>query len=153
MEAKICDFGLSKFGKKNEENTYHITNVAGTKYYIDPVYTERSRLKKESDVYSFGVVMFELSSGILAYHKKCFGQAAEQQYLIDVIRSYYDDEENSQGPDKLIDPFIRSHIDMSSFHVFNKLAHECLNLKIRERPTMDKIIQKLEESLNIQLVR
>ncbi|KAL4588023.1 hypothetical protein LXL04_000901 [Taraxacum kok-saghyz] len=153
FEAKISDFGLSKVGARNQGHTEgDITRAAGTRYYMDPLYIERSRLKKESDVYSFGVVMFELSSGTLVYIPKCFGKTTEPQYLIDAVRSYYDDDDNSEGPDKLIDPILRGLIDMRSFNAFNKLAHECLNLRLRERPTMDLIIHKLEEALNIQLI-
>ncbi|KAL7619089.1 hypothetical protein Lser_V15G03093 [Lactuca serriola] len=137
LEAKICDFGLSKFGARNQEDSQVHTKVAGTRFYMDP--------------YSFGVVMFEMSSGTLAYHEKCFGDDDRPQYLIDVVRSVYDDDKKAAGPDKLIDPFIKDHADMNSFHTFNKIAHECVNLKLENRPTLERVIRKIEQSLTIQL--
>ncbi|XP_052622269.1 uncharacterized protein LOC128127652 [Lactuca sativa] len=120
---------------------------------MDSVYNERSRLTKESDVYSFGVVMFEMSSGTLVYREKCFGDDAKPQYLIDVGRSVYDDYKKAVGPHKLIDPYIKDHADMNSFHTFNKIAHKCVNLKLEQRPTMERVIRMIEQALTIQLVR
>ncbi|KAL4561374.1 hypothetical protein LXL04_033539 [Taraxacum kok-saghyz] len=152
LEAKICDFGLSRFGARNQEETQLLTKAAGTRFYMDPLYAERSRLTKESDVYSFGVVMFEMSSGTLVYHEKCFGDDDKPQYLIDVVRSYYDDDKKAAGGlEKLIDPDIKDHINMKSFHTFTKVAHECLSLKLKERPTMARIIRKIEQALTFQL--
>ncbi|KAI3510574.1 hypothetical protein L1887_17680 [Cichorium endivia] len=133
---------------RNQPHSEVITRASGTRFYIDPVYNERGRLSKESDIYSFGVVMFEMSSGTMAYDARCFGDAKEH-YLIDIVRSYYDDHE-LDGLDKLIDPLIRGDIDMSSFDVFNEIAHECINMDIKKRPTIDRIIQRIEEALHIQ---
>nr|KAJ0228416.1 hypothetical protein LSAT_V11C100033230 [Lactuca sativa] len=49
LEAKIYDFGLSKFGAGNQEDSQVHTKVAGTRFYMDPIYNKRSRLTKESD--------------------------------------------------------------------------------------------------------
>ncbi|KAJ0735756.1 putative protein kinase RLK-Pelle-LRR-I-1 family [Helianthus annuus] len=67
-EAKIADFGLSRFHPINHTKSTIITNnVVGTKVYWDPEYERTGNLKKESDVYSFGVVLFEVLTGKLAY--------------------------------------------------------------------------------------
>ncbi|XP_023731479.1 putative receptor-like protein kinase At5g39000 [Lactuca sativa] len=151
LEAKICDFGLSKFGTRNQEDSQVHTKVAGTRFYMDPVYNERSSLTKESDVYSFGVVMFEMSSGTLVYNPKCFGDDDNPQYLINVVRRVYDDVKKAADPDNLIDPIIRDGINLKSFHTFNKIAHECLSLDLHKRPPLARIIRKIELALKIQL--
>ncbi|GKC88288.1 receptor-like protein kinase HERK 1 [Tanacetum coccineum] len=63
FNAKISDFGLSKFGPANQQYTFVVSNVAGTHGYCDPAYMETGFLSKESDVYSFGVVLFEVLCG------------------------------------------------------------------------------------------
>ncbi|CAI9302093.1 unnamed protein product [Lactuca saligna] len=146
MDAKICDFGLSRLDSTNEPDTGVFTKVAGTRFYMDPIYNERSRLTKESDIYSFGVVMFEMSSGMMAYIPSRI-EDSKGRYLIDLVRSYYDDH---KFVDKLIDPAMKGQIDMSSFDKFNKIAHECISLDISKRPRMDKLITTIEEALNIQ---
>ncbi|KAI3511320.1 hypothetical protein L1887_18471 [Cichorium endivia] len=84
-------------------------------------------------------------------NEKCFGDADKPQFLLDVVRSCYDDEKNGARPDKLIDPLLKDHIDIKSFHTFNKIAHECVSLKLEQRPPMAKIIRKIEQALNIEL--
>ncbi|KAL7618882.1 hypothetical protein Lser_V15G03252 [Lactuca serriola] len=148
LEAKISDFGLSRYGPVNQKETKLVTPAAGTNYYMDPVYGQRGRLSKESDVYSFGVVLFEMSSGMMCYNRKCFGNAKDQ-YLLDLVRCYYDEQEDD-GLNKLIDPIIKGQIDMASFHMFNEIAHECINLDVTKRPTMKRIIDRIQEALNIQ---
>ncbi|GJV67911.1 probable receptor-like protein kinase [Tanacetum coccineum] len=66
--AKIADFGLSKFHHANQlASTIKTKAVAGTEVYIDPEYLTTCKYKKQSDIYSFGVVLFEILSGTLAY--------------------------------------------------------------------------------------
>ncbi|KAI3510465.1 hypothetical protein L1887_17480 [Cichorium endivia] len=119
-------------------------NPQGTDFYIDPAYRESGILRKESDVYSFGVVMFELVSGMLAYHRKSFGDG-EPQPLINLVRRYYKD-----GLEKLIDPLIRDQIDSHCFYTFKELAFECISLKLEERPTMDTIMERIEDAMDFQ---
>nr|KAJ0220879.1 hypothetical protein LSAT_V11C200065770 [Lactuca sativa] len=150
MEAKICDFGLSRLSPRNQPDTHVRTRAAGTWFYMDPIYNERGMLSKESDIYSFGVVMFEMSSGILAYNTRHF-KDTKQQSLIHIVRSYYDDNKFVDGVDKLIDSAIKGQIKMSSFHKFNDIAHECINFDIKKRPTRDRIIEAIQEALRIQV--
>ncbi|XP_023765597.1 calcium/calmodulin-regulated receptor-like kinase 1 [Lactuca sativa] len=52
-KAMIADLGLSKIGRANENETYLITNAAGTGGYCDPVYIKTGILTKKSDVYYY----------------------------------------------------------------------------------------------------
>ncbi|KAL7616039.1 hypothetical protein Lser_V15G04237 [Lactuca serriola] len=144
MEAKICDFGLSKESTRNQQRSHLYTNVAGTNFYMDPIYHESGILRKESDVYSFGVVMFELLSGMLAFYRKSFGDG-KPQHLISLVRRYY-----KNGLEKLIDPFIRDEIDSRCFYTFKELAFQCISHKSEERPTMETIIERIEDALDFQ---
>nr|XP_043625744.1 probable serine/threonine-protein kinase PBL28 [Erigeron canadensis] len=45
--AKISDFGLSKFAPANKDFTFLISNVVGTFGYCDPLYIETGLLTKE----------------------------------------------------------------------------------------------------------
>ncbi|KAI3739423.1 hypothetical protein L2E82_29827 [Cichorium intybus] len=136
MEAKICDFGLSKQGPRNQQDSHVYTKVAGTDFYIDPLYRESKILTKESDVYSFGVVLFEMLSGMLAYGP---------QPLISLVRRHYKHE-----PEKLIDPVIRDGIDDQCLHAFRELAYKCISLNSGERPTMDRIIDSIDDAIDFQ---
>ncbi|KAI3690217.1 hypothetical protein L2E82_48193 [Cichorium intybus] len=67
--AKISDFGLSKFAPANNF-TFLYTSVVGTVGYCDPLYAETGFLTKESDIYSLGVVLFEVLCGRLCINNK-----------------------------------------------------------------------------------
>ncbi|CAI9269402.1 unnamed protein product [Lactuca saligna] len=143
--AKICDFGLSKSGPKNQPNTELYTQVAGTQYYLDPTYHESGILRKESDIYSFGVVMFEMLGGMLVYRIRNIGDDMSQS-LINLVRRYYENE-----ADMLIDHDIKNQIDRSSFDTFKQIAYQCLSFDPMERPAMKEVIKRLEDALDIQL--
>ncbi|KAL7617431.1 hypothetical protein Lser_V15G03247 [Lactuca serriola] len=145
MEAKICDFGLSKEGLGTQQLTRFFTKAAGTNFYLDPVYQESGILSKKSDVYSFGVVLFEILSGTLSYVRTNFVDGSPQ-FLINLVRRYY-----NEGPEKLIDPVIRDQVDNRCFHIFKELAYQCISLNSKERPTMDTIIDRIEDAMDFQV--
>ena len=144
LEAKICDFGLSTEGPRNQERSEIYTKVAGTNFYMDPIYHGSGILRKESDIYSLGVVLFEMLSGRPAYCPITFVDN-NPQHLINLVRRYYEN-----GPEKLIDPDIKDHIDSRSFHAFKEIAYQSISFISKERPTMDTIIDKIEDAIDFQ---
>ncbi|PWA40316.1 Protein kinase, ATP binding site-containing protein [Artemisia annua] len=148
LEAKICDFGLSKSGSTNKPQSKLYTKAAGTRFYMDPLYQESGMLQKESDVYSLGVVLFEMLIGILAYYEMAIEEGDEPQFLINLVRRYFDD-----GLDMLVDCSIKDEMDHRSFHTFKYVAYACISLNSKDRPSIDTIIDRLEEALEFQILR
>ncbi|CAH1440905.1 unnamed protein product [Lactuca virosa] len=142
--AKICDFGLSKSGPRNQPNTEFYTKVAGTQFYLDPTYLESGILRKESDLYSFGVVLYEMLSGMPVYSKRTIEYDGPEN-LMNFVRRYYPDK-----LDKLIDPSIKDEIDARSFYIFKEIANQCISYNLKERPTMETVIQRIEKALDYQ---
>nr|GEV11229.1 serine/threonine-protein kinase, active site protein [Tanacetum cinerariifolium] len=145
IEAKICDFGLSKSDSAKQQQTKLYTSAAGTNYYTDPIYHEGGILRPESDVYSFGVVMFEMLSGMLAWHRRKIGDGKPQP-LINLVRRYY-----NYGKKLLIDHEIKDQIDNGSFQIFIETAYQCISFNSKERPTMETIADKIEEALDLHV--
>lgn len=112
---------------------------------MDPIYHGSGVLRTESDVYSFGVVMFELLSGMPAWYRRSFGHDKPQP-LMSLVRRYY-----GYRKELLIDPQIKDQIDNSSFHTFIEIAYQCISFNSKERPSMETIIDKIEEALNFQV--
>ncbi|XP_071739345.1 uncharacterized protein [Rutidosis leptorrhynchoides] len=154
--AKIADFGLSKFHPANQlASTILTKHAVGTEVYLDPEYMSTGRYKKESDVYSFGVVLFELRSGRLAYDSHFIEENVKG--LAPIARRRF----NEKTLKELIDPKMIEEDDdhtftlnrgpnQDSFDAFSKVAYQCLAETQAKRPTMETVIKELHKALNFQ---
>ncbi|XP_071712450.1 probable serine/threonine-protein kinase PBL28 [Rutidosis leptorrhynchoides] len=62
--AKIIGFHNSVFLPPNQDGkSFHLNNIVGDKYYMDPEFAKTRRLKRESDIFSFGIVLLEILCG------------------------------------------------------------------------------------------
>nr|GEU95422.1 protein kinase, ATP binding site-containing protein [Tanacetum cinerariifolium] len=111
---------------------------------LDPVYRQTGIHNKESDVYSYGVVLFEILTGRLPGKRMCIGDK-EPLNLLSLVRRYY-----AEKPDKFLDPQIRDEIDARSLETFREIAYKCISFNVKDRPSWNEIIKKLEEALNFQ---
>ncbi|KAK9068522.1 hypothetical protein SSX86_012636 [Deinandra increscens subsp. villosa] len=152
-EAKISDFGLSKFHPLDHmTSTINATKVAGTQVYMDPEYEMTGKLKKESDVYSFGVVLFEIMSGTLAYDPIYINK--NEKGIAPIVRQHFENETIKE----MVDPDLleESNFTLSkgpnqdSLNTFSVIGYKCLNEKQAERPTMKVVIEELVKALNFQ---
>ncbi|KAK9050972.1 hypothetical protein SSX86_027597 [Deinandra increscens subsp. villosa] len=136
--AKISDFGLSKFGPANQKYTFLFSNPVGTLGYCDPLYAENGFLTKESDVYSFGVVLFEVLCGRL-----CIDKRNSSQSLVGLARKSY--EQNTIN--EIVCGNIRDEINHESLKVFTTIGYRCLKRDREERPLMSEVVKALETAL------
>ncbi|KAL4584537.1 hypothetical protein LXL04_009140 [Taraxacum kok-saghyz] len=141
----IADFGLAKIGPANQQNSIIITNnnnVAGTIGYVDPQYMETGMLTKESDVYSFGVVLFEVLCGRLCISD----MVGRSKYLTTWVRYHH----KQNRLDEIVWSNTKDEIHPSSLRSFSTIAYQCLEREYDKRPSMKKIVQELETSLEFQ---
>ncbi|GJY94930.1 protein kinase, ATP binding site-containing protein [Tanacetum coccineum] len=144
LEPKICGFRDSFLFPGYRRDAY-LADPVGHIYYMDPVYLQSKIRNKESDVYSYGMVLFEVLTGMLACEARCIGDE-EPLHLVSLVRHYY-----ANQLDKLIDPRIRDEIDASSLYTFKEIAYKCISFNVKDRPSWNKIIKRLEEALYIQV--
>ncbi|XP_042758337.1 probable serine/threonine-protein kinase PBL6 isoform X2 [Lactuca sativa] len=142
--AKLADFGLARIGLANQENTFVITNLAGTHGYCDPEYEKTGFLTKESDVYSFGVVLFEVLCGRLAC---AYNYHDERRFLHHLARTRYKNGEL----EKIIDPNIRKVIKPRTLLIFSAIAYRCLQETREARPTIAEVESQLKDAMKAQL--
>ncbi|PWA67177.1 hypothetical protein CTI12_AA312470 [Artemisia annua] len=142
--AKISDFGLSKFGPANQEFTFLISHAAGTFGYCDPLYVDTGVLSKESDVYSFGVVLFEVLCGRLSVAN--YGDS--RRFLSRWAQSCY--EEKKIGT--IVLDCLKEKISQDCLQKFTDIAYQCLRRNRKERPLVGEIVTQLKVALRCQLL-
>ncbi|GJX18669.1 RNA-directed DNA polymerase [Tanacetum coccineum] len=139
--AKVSDFGLSKFGPANQQTSFLVSHAVGTLGYCDPLYAETGFLTKESDVYSFGVMLFEILCGRLSMDKK-----EKHRSLVGLARRSYEEKTIID----IIYADIKDEIYPDSLKVFATIAYNCLKREREERPLMTEIVKSLEIALKSQ---
>ncbi|KAH9289261.1 hypothetical protein KI387_033378, partial [Taxus chinensis] len=143
LNAKVADFGLSKFvaeGGKEQGGKGHVsTKVKGTLGYLDPEYYMTNHLTDKSDVYSFGVVMLELITARLPIE--------DGKYIVREVRRAL----HSGGFDalrkQLLDPLLSdsdSDVGLTGFENFVNLALSCVEEMTTHRPAMSEVVKELE---------
>ncbi|XP_031488628.1 probable LRR receptor-like serine/threonine-protein kinase PAM74 [Nymphaea colorata] len=141
MEAKVADFGLSKFGHKDDVTTLP-TVVAGTPGYIDPEYYSTNMVTKKSDVYSFGVVLFELITG----YPPLFNVSRERFHIVQWATSRL-----TQGDiDGVADPRLRGQYEVNSMWKVADIAMSCTAPSSKMRPRMSDVVNQLKEAIEAE---
>ncbi|CAO2188917.1 unnamed protein product [Urochloa humidicola] len=136
--AKISDFGTSRLIAGEKQHTRY---VIGDKSYMDPVYLQSGLLTEKSDVYSFGVVLLELISRKKATH-------SDNNNL---VNSFLEAHRKGERAIELFDNEIAVAEDMEVLQNLARMAVECLNLDVDQRPAMTDIAHRLftmNQSLN-----
>ncbi|PWA66487.1 Protein kinase, ATP binding site-containing protein [Artemisia annua] len=151
-EAKIADFGLSKFHPANQDaSTFIASTVAGTPLYLDPEYQKLrpGKLNKKSDIYSFGVVLFEILTGRLAHD---FDKG-----IASIARHHFEKGTTMEIVDRMIKEETDEHVfslskgpNKESLDIFTKIAFQCLAMTQAERPSIDVVINELKKALYCQ---
>ncbi|XP_071687752.1 receptor like protein kinase S.2-like [Rutidosis leptorrhynchoides] len=158
-EAKIADFGLSKFYRVNQLTSTILTDrIAGTDVYLDPEYGKTGKLKKQSDIYSFGVVLFEIFSGTLAYEKiytdennKGLAAVARRRFSEGTLMEIVDPQVMEETEEHCFG--LKVGPNHESLETFAKIAIQCLAETQGERPKLTDITKELEIALNLQVSR
>ncbi|XP_071687742.1 receptor like protein kinase S.2-like [Rutidosis leptorrhynchoides] len=158
-EAKIADFGLSKFYRANQLASTIVTDrIAGTGVYLDPEYSKTGKLKKQSDIYSFGVVLFEVFSGTLAYEKiytdendKGLAAVARRRFSEGTLMEIVDPQVMEETEERCFG--MKVGPNQESLETFAKIAIQCLAETQGERPKLTDITKELEIALSLQETR
>ncbi|GMH27922.1 hypothetical protein Nepgr_029765 [Nepenthes gracilis] len=142
MNAKVCDFGLSK--QVTRADATHITTVVkGTAGYIDPEYYSTQQLTEKSDVYSFGVVLLELICGREPLTRS---GTPDTFNLVLWAKPYL-----QAGVFEVVDVSIQGTFNVESMRKTAFSASRCVERDASLRPTIAEVLRDLKEAYSIQL--
>ncbi|XP_058722451.1 LEAF RUST 10 DISEASE-RESISTANCE LOCUS RECEPTOR-LIKE PROTEIN KINASE-like 1.2 [Vicia villosa] len=140
FRVKVADFGLSRLFQVDK--THVSTAPRGTLGYLDPEYQQCSQLTVKSDVYSFGVVMIELISSLRAVDN-----ITSDGHEFDLACMALTKIQN-QALHEIVDPTLGFESDSKVKNMIiamGDLASQCLQSSKNSRPTMNKVLESLEE--------
>ncbi|CAI0426611.1 unnamed protein product [Linum tenue] len=142
MNARVCDFGLSK--QLVQSDASHVTTVVkGTAGYLDPEYYSTQQLTEKSDVYSFGVVLLELICG---REPLCHTGTPDSFNLVLWAKPYL-----QAGALEIVDDNLKGTFDGESMRKASMVAVRCVDRDASERPTIAQVLAELKEAYSIQL--
>ncbi|KAF6156787.1 hypothetical protein GIB67_033256, partial [Kingdonia uniflora] len=142
MNAKLCDFGLSK-QVAQAEATHVTTVVKGTAGYLDPEYYSTQQLTEKSDVYSFGVVLLELICG-----REPLSHAGSPDFYNLVLWAKPYLQADDFG---VVDENLKGNFNVDSMRKAVSIASRSVERVASERPSIAEVLSQLNEAYGIQL--
>jgi serine/threonine protein kinase len=148
---KLADFGLAKILKCTNENvdiTLASTSKPGSYGYMAPEIRQKSEQRHVSpkcDVYSFGVLLIELVNASRFTLDRRDGKIRE---FIQWVQNIHVEEDGFQ---QFFDYMIENSIEgfnNNEAKLFLQISLKCIQEDPKKRPTMEEILQMLEESIH-----
>ncbi|KAK8650781.1 hypothetical protein V6N13_140407 [Hibiscus sabdariffa] len=142
MNAKVCDFGLSK--QVTRDDATHVTTVVkGTAGYLDPEYYSTKQLTEKSDVYSFGVVLLELICG----REPLSHSGSPDSFNIVLWAKPY----LQASAFEIVDDSLKGTFDVESMRKAALVAVKSVERDASMRPTIAEVLAELKDAYSIQL--
>ena len=126
---KICDFGLSKISRNDDNDPDQEINFCGTLRFMAPETLNNGELKQESDIFMFGMTIYEIITQSSPY----MGMKQEEIIL--------------KKRDKIILPDISYFEENSQDYTTNelkKLIIDCTKFDPDDRIKIDDIIERIK---------
>ncbi|KAK7245820.1 hypothetical protein RIF29_40672 [Crotalaria pallida] len=141
--AKISDFGLAKLLKIDQLGT--VTRIRGTKGYVAPDWFRNMPITIKVDVFSYGVLLLEIICCRRSFDTKVDDE--DRMVLTDWAYDCFQEKKLEmlvEDEKELLD-------DMKSVEKYVMVALWCVQEDPSLRPTMKKVLQMLEGSIEVPI--
>ncbi|XP_019083766.1 PREDICTED: putative inactive serine/threonine-protein kinase At5g11400 isoform X2 [Camelina sativa] len=120
------------------------TAFIGRTEYVAPEYVISGHLGMKSDVYTFGVILFEILTGL----KASDGKKNEKLQSLHVwTKPFLSDQSKMR---EIIDPRLGNDYPVNAAIQMGKLIKRCIKLDTGKRPTMQQVLDRLNEIAEIK---
>ena len=143
FSARISDFGLAKLLKADQTRT--TTGIRGTKGYVAPEWFKNMPVTIKVDVYSFGILLLEL----ICCRKSFEAEAKDEDQMI--LANWAYDCYNDKKLDLLVENDEEAIDDMKRMEKYVMIAIWCIQEDPSLRPTMKKVVQMMEGSIEVSV--
>ncbi|XP_075635841.1 G-type lectin S-receptor-like serine/threonine-protein kinase LECRK2 [Castanea sativa] len=143
FSARISDFGLAKLLKTDQ--TRITTGIRGTKGYVAPEWFKNMPVTIKVDVYSFGILLLEL----ICCRKSFEAEAKDEDQMILADWAY--DCYKDRKLELLVENDEDATDDMKRVEKYVMIAIWCIQEDPSLRPTMKKVVQIMEGSIEVSV--
>ncbi|KAK9123851.1 hypothetical protein Sjap_013453 [Stephania japonica] len=151
FEPKIADFGLAKLTQRGGSGS-EFTHIRGTKGYMAPEWAMNLPITAKVDVYSFGIVLMEIVKGI-RLSSLVVEQGEEEEvpvaWFVKMIKKKIVSKDDS-WIDHIIDPRLDGRFVKKQAVRMMEIALSCIEEERSKRPSMDSVVQGLQEVEEIE---
>ena len=141
--TRISNFGLAKVLKIDQTCT--TTGIRGTKGYVAPEWFRNMLVTIKVDVYSFGILLLEL----ICCRKSFEAEAKDENQMILADWAY--DCYKDKKLDLLVENDEEAIDDMKRVEKYVMIAIWCIQEDPSLRPTMKKVVQMMEGSIEVSV--
>lgn len=147
--AKVSDFGLARLTRSaaaapNASGRHITTLVRGTRGYLAPEWRSNLPITVKADVFSFGMVVLETVSGRKSFDASASASASRYASFAEwAYRQFF----LHKQVDGVVDERIKDEVDMEQLERAMKVAYWCVQVQPSLRPSMSKVIQILDGSM------
>ncbi|KAK7310827.1 hypothetical protein RJT34_08580 [Clitoria ternatea] len=152
FSPKVADFGLSKLLNRDEERgSSGFSRIRGTRGYMAPEWVYNFRITSKVDVYSYGVVVLEMVSGRSPMEIQSLENSSgiEQRRLVTWITDKIKSAPSSGfWIEEIVDNNLEGRYDVSQVEVLVKVALQCVQDDMNQRPSMSHVVEMLQSHQN-----
>nr|AFK36136.1 unknown [Lotus japonicus] len=149
FQPKVADFGLSKLLNRDERGGSNpaFSRIRGTRGYMAPEWLYNLGITSKVDVFSYGIVALEMVTGKSPMEIRSLetGEGGvEHRRLVTWVTGKVKSAPTAMfWMEEIVDPNLDGQFDASQVEILVKVALQCVQDDMNERPSMSQVVEML----------